>query len=62
VQPLFAAVNVRNKLECLSLAGLFSFVQCLWTRPGAYPTVEMSGRDKRSSLQCCHINSTGLIM
>ncbi len=28
----------RNKLQCLSLASLSSLVQCLWVRPGAYPS------------------------
>jgi hypothetical protein len=32
--------NVCNKLECLSLAGLYSLVYCLSARPGAYPSVE----------------------
>ncbi len=27
-------------LECLSLPSLSSLVECLWVRPGAYPTVE----------------------
>jgi hypothetical protein len=26
--------------ECLSQTGLSSLVQCLWSRPGAYPRVE----------------------
>ncbi len=30
-------MNVRNKLECLCLAGLFSL---LWVKPRAYPSVE----------------------
>jgi hypothetical protein len=34
------SVDVKNKLECLSLAGLTSLVKCLWVRPGAYPREE----------------------
>ncbi len=30
-------MDFHNKLECLSLAGLASLVQCLWLRPRAYP-------------------------
>ncbi len=30
----------RYKLDCLSLASLSSFVNCLWARPGAYPRVQ----------------------
>ncbi len=32
--------NVRNKLKCLSLASLSSFVKSLKVRPGDYLTVE----------------------
>jgi hypothetical protein len=32
--------NVRNKLECLSLAGISSPIEHLCVRPGAYPIVE----------------------
>jgi hypothetical protein len=33
-------MNFRNKLECLSLAGLSKLAYCLQVRPGAYPRLE----------------------
>ncbi len=33
-------MNVRDKFDCLSLAGLSGLVYCFWVRPGAYPRVE----------------------
>jgi hypothetical protein len=33
-------MNVCNKLECLSLAGLCSLVKCLWESLGAYLRVD----------------------
>ncbi len=32
-------MNLRNQLECLSLAGLSDLVLCSWVRPRAYPRV-----------------------
>ncbi len=35
-----AAMNVPNKLECLSQSGLSSPVKCLWACPGTYGAPE----------------------
>ncbi len=48
-------MNVHNKLECLSPAGLSILVQCLRTRPGEKRRVEprsaiTNGREPRSCL------------
>ncbi len=42
VLKLFFSViyEFRHKLECLSIASLYSLVYCLWARPGAYPIVK----------------------
>jgi hypothetical protein len=40
-------MNVRNKLQCLSNAGLSSLVKCLRVRLGAYPSEDhLKGVDK----------------
>jgi hypothetical protein len=31
-------MNVRDKVECLSLPGLSGLVLCLWVRSAAYPS------------------------
>ncbi len=33
-------MNFRNKLECLCLASISSLVYCLFSKPGAYLSVE----------------------
>jgi hypothetical protein len=53
-------MNVCNNLECLSVAGLSSLVQCLWARPEAYSgatlRLERLAGDKRFSLLQAFIN------
>jgi hypothetical protein len=38
IRPYFT--NNHNKLVCLSLAGPYKLICCLWVRPGAYPRVD----------------------